>query len=245
MLLDNLNISLKVMKSWKLEALILAAGLLLMGKFVKDGLDGFSDRDRVVNVKGLAEMEVAANKVTWPLMYKTLGNDLPALYNQINQTNEAIIKFLKQKGITEKEITVNAPDIIDLDAERYSNNQTGYRYNVTAVITVTSTQVELVRHLISEQGELLKQGIAITGSDYRYSVQYDYTDLNRIKPQMIEEATKNARTAAEKFASDSNSKLGKIKHAHQGQFSISDRDNNTPYIKKVRVVTTINYYLED
>lgn len=233
------------MKSWKLEALILAGGLLLMGKFVKDGLDGFANRDRVVNVKGLAEMEVAANKATWPLIYKTLGNDLPALYNQINQTNETIVKFLIQKGITEKEITVNAPDIIDLEAERYSNNQTSYRYNVTTVITVTSTQVDLVRRLISEQGELLKQGIAIAGSDYRYSVQYDYTDLNRIKPQMIEEATKNARAAAEKFASDSDSKLGKIKHAHQGQFSISDRDNNTPYIKKVRVVTTIDYYLED
>lgn len=233
------------MKSWKLEALILAGGLLLMGKFVKDGLDGFANRDRVVNVKGLAEMEVAANKATWPLIYKTLGNDLPALYNQISQTNETIVKFLIQKGITEKEITVNAPDIIDLEAERYSNNQTSYRYNVTTVITVTSTQVDLVRRLISEQGELLKQGIAIAGSDYRYSVQYDYTDLNRIKPQMIEEATKNARAAAEKFASDSDSKLGKIKHAHQGQFSISDRDNNTPYIKKVRVVTTIDYYLED
>lgn len=233
------------MKSWKWEALIIAGGLLLMGKFVENGLDGFANRDRVVNVKGLAEMEVSANKVTWPLMYKALGNDLPALYNQINSTNTAIVNFLKQKGITEEEITVNAPDIIDLDAERYSNNQTGYRYNVTSVITVTSTQVDLVRRLISEQGELLKQGIAITGGDYRYSVQYDYTDLNRIKPQMIEEATKNARAAAKKFASDSDSELGKIKHAYQGQFSITDRDSNTPYIKKVRVVTTIDYYLED
>ena len=233
------------MKSWKIEAIILAVGLLLMGKFVKGGLDGFANRDRVVNVKGLAEMEMSANKVTWPLMYKVLGNDLPALYDQINNTNTAIVKFLKQKGITEKEITVNAPEIIDLNAERYTENRTGYRYNVTAVITVTSMQVDLVRQLISEQGELLKQGIAITGGDYRYNVQYDYTDLNRIKPQMIEEATKNARAAAEKFASDSDSELGKIKHAYQGQFTITDRDSNTPYIKKVRVVTTIDYYLED
>ena len=233
------------MRNWKWEALIIACGLLLMGKFVGNGLDGFANRDRVVNVKGLAEIEIPANKVTWPLMYKVLGNDLPTLYNQINNTNTAIVNFLKQKGITEEEITVNAPDIIDLEAERYSNNQTGYRYNVTAVITVTSTQVDLVRRLISEQGELLIQGIAITGGDYRYNVQYDYTDLNRIKPQMIEEATKNARAAAEKFASDSDSELGKIKRAYQGQFSITDRDSNTPYIKKVRVVTTIDYYLED
>ena len=233
------------MKSWKVEAAIVATGLILTGLFVKSGLDGFADSDRVVNVKGLAEMEVNANKVTWPLMYKELGNDLPLLYNRINTTNKAIVDFLKQNGITEEEITVNAPEIIDLNAERYSENRTGYRYNVTAVITVTSTQVDLVRRLINEQGELLKQGIAITGGDYRYNVLFDYTDLNRIKPQMIEEATKNARSAAEKFASDSDSKLGKIKHANQGQFSITDRDSNTPYIKKVRVVTTIDYFLED
>lgn len=233
------------MKNWKWEATILAAGMLLMGLKVKQGMDGFANRDRVVNVKGLAEMEVNANLVTWPLMYKAIGNDLQSLYNQINNTNKTIVNFLKSKGIEEKEISVNAPEIIDLNAERYSNNQTGYRYNVTAVITVTSTKVELVRGLISEQGELLKQGIAITGGDYRYNVVYEYTDLNSIKPQMIEEATKNARAAAEKFASDSESELGKIKRAYQGQFSITDRDSNTPYIKRVRVVTTIDYYLED
>ena len=102
-----------------------------------------------------------------------------------------------------------------------------------------------MRSLIAEQGELLKRGIAVTGGDYRYNVQYEYTGLNTIKPGMIEEATKNARQAAEKFAKDSDSKLGKIRHASQGQFSISDRDANTPYIKKVRVVTTIDYSLED
>ena len=211
------------MKSWKLEAVILAIGMLVMGYFIKQGLDTFSGKDRVVNVKGLAEMEVPANKVTWPLMYKDLGNDLPTLYNKINATNQAIVGFLKQKGITENEISINAPEII----------------------TVTSTKVDLVRKMISEQSELLKQGIAITGGDYRYNVQYDYTGLNDIKPQMIEEATKNARAAAVKFAKDSDSELGKIKRAYQGQFSIEDRDANTPYIKRIRVVTTIDYSLED
>ena len=98
---------------------------------------------------------------------------------------------------------------------------------------------------MSEQTELLKQGIAITGGDYRYSVSYEFTGLNDIKPQMIEEATKNARAAAEKFAKDSDSKLGKIRNASQGQFSISNRDGNTPYIKSVRVVTTVTYYLKN
>ena len=179
-------------------------------------------------------------------MYKSLGNDLNALYDNIKSSNATITQFLKEKGIDEKEISINAPEIIDLQAERYSNNDNNpYRYNVTTVITVTSNKVDLVRSLIAEQGELLKRGIAVTGGDYRYNVQYEYTGLNTIKPGMIEEATKNARQAAEKFAKDSDSKLGKIRHASQGQFSNSDRDANTPYIKKVRVVTTIDYSLED
>lgn len=233
------------MKNLKIEALILAVGLLLMGVFIQQGLDSFSSNNRVVNVKGLSEMEVPANKVTWPLMYKELGNDLPTLYTNIRQTNEAIVQFLKRKGIDASEISINAPEIIDLKAERYNSNPTSYRYNVTSVITVTSTKVELVRQMISEQSELLKQGIAITGGDYRYNVQYEFTGLNDVKPQMIEEATQNARAAAVKFAKDSDSKLGKIKRANQGQFSISDRDANTPYIKRIRVVTTIDYLLED
>ena len=183
------------MKNYIIESIILAIGLFLLGFFLKNGLDGFANKDRVVNVKGLAEMEVKANKVTWPLMYKEIGNDLNSLYNKINSTNTAIVNFLKENGLEENEITVNAPEIIDMNAERYSSNQSNYRYNVTQVITVASSKVDLVRRLINEQSELLKQGIAITSGDYMYRVQYEYTDLNSIKPQMIEEATKNARTA--------------------------------------------------
>ena len=234
------------MKNLRIESVILAIGLVLTGYFVKAGLNSVASRDRVVNVKGLAEMEVPADKVTWPLMYKNLGNDLPSLYEQIKTTSQKIVSFLTAQGISQEEISVNAPEIIDLKAERYGNTQAeNYRYNVTTVITVTSEKVDLVRGLISEQGELLKRGIAITSGEYRYNVQYEYTDLNKIKPQMIEEATKNAREAAKKFAKDSESKLGKIRYANQGQFSITDRDANTPYIKKVRVVTTISYSLED
>lgn len=234
------------MKNFRVEAIILSIGLLLLGVFIERGFSEFAGRDRSVNVKGLAEMEVPADKVTWPLVYKSLGNDLNALYEEIKRSNRTITEFLKEKGLTDKEISINAPVIVDMKAERYGNNQgSPYRYNVTTVITVTSNKVDLVRGLITEQGELLKRGIAITTGDYQYNIQYEYTGLNTIKPQMIEEATKNARQAAEKFAKDSESTLGKIRHANQGQFSISDRDPNTPHIKKVRVVTTIDYSLED
>mgnify|MGYP002508476380 FL=1 len=229
------------MANWKTEAIIIAIGLVILGGSIEDGIE----KERMVTVKGLAEMEVPANKVTWPLVYKEVGNDLGTLYDKIKTTNRTIINFLKDKGITENEISVNAPEIIDMQAERYNTNPVPYRYNVTTVITVTSQQVDLVRSLISEQGELLKQGVAIIGGDYRYNVEYDFTGLNDIKPQMIEEATMNAREAAEKFAKDSDSRLGKIKTANQGTFTIENRDSNTPYIKKVRVVSSVTYYLKN
>jgi hypothetical protein len=132
-----------------------------------------------------------------------------------------------------------------MQAERYNVNPSPFRYNITSVVTVMSDNVDLVRELMSEQGELLKQGIAVSGQDYQYQVQFLFTNLNDIKPSMIEEATKNARAAADKFAKDSESKLGKIQSANQGQFTVTDRDANTPYVKNVRVVSTINYYLKD
>lgn len=228
-----------------MEAVILAIGMVLLGLMIRGGINDVKDKERIVTVKGLAEMEVPADKVTWPLMYKDIGNDLPALYMNMEKKNQAIVSFLKSNGITDEEISVAPSEIIDMKAERYSNENVTYRYNATSVITVTSRNVDKVRKLMSEQTELLKQGIAITGGDYRYNVSYEFTGLNDIKPQMIEEATKNARAAGEKFAKDSDSKLGKIRNASQGQFSISDRDGNTPYIKSVRVVTTVTYYLKN
>lgn len=235
-----------IMKNFRTESAILAAGLLLLGIFVYCGLRTFSQRDRVVAVRGLAEREVKADHVIWPIVYKTTGNDLPALYASLNTANERIAAFLVQNGLKREELSVGAPQIVDLWADRYASADVAKRdrYNVTSVITVSSAQVERVRSLMSRMGELLRQGIAISAGDYGNQVQYEFTSLNKIKPQMIEEATRNAREAAVKFANDSESKLGKIKDASQGLFSIDDRDQYTPYIKKVRVVTSVNYYLE-
>lgn len=232
------------MKNWRVEAVIIAAGLFMLGSNVKSGIDNLVDKERVVSVKGLAEMEVPADKVVWPLVYKDIGNDPAQLYANLEKKNAAIVEFLEKNGIGKEEISIAPPEVIDLQAERYTDRNATYRYNATSVITVTSKQVDKVRKLMSGQAELLKQGIAITGGEYRYNVSYEFTGLNEVKPKMIEEATKNARAAAEKFAKDSDSKLGKIRNASQGQFSISDRDAYTPYIKSVRVVTTVNYYLK-
>ena len=230
--------------SW-VSALLIGLGIFFLGVFIKAGFNSISNNARVVTVRGLSEREVEANKVTWPIVSKFVGNDLPTVYQNIETSNNAIVAFLKSNGVSDAEIAVNAPQVIDMQADRYNSNPIPFRYNVTSVIVVTSSKVKEVNKLIERQTELLKQGIAIVAGDYNYQTTYEYTDLNSIKPAMIAEATKNAREAAQKFAEDSKSKLGKIKTASQGQFSISDRDQYTPYIKHVRVVSTIDYYLKD
>lgn len=233
------------MKNLRIESAILAVGLALLGVFVYNGINSLAKRDRVVSVRGLAEKEVQADRVIWPLAYKTVGDDLGSVYRDISSANKKIQTFLIKNGIKASDITNGAPQVNDLWTNEYRDNVNRQRYNATSVTTVSSSDVAKVRALMTRTGELLSQGIAIAPNDYNYPIQFDFTSLNKIKPQMIEQATKNAREAAEKFAKDSESKLGKIKSAQQGLFSIEERDSNTPYIKEVRVVTTVDYYLDN
>ena len=232
------------MKNYKFEAFLVMIGLIVMGFCVMLGLGKVNHDVRTVNVRGLAEMNVEANKVTWPIAFKEVGNDLTDVYSRISKNANEVVKFLKDNGLSDEEISVTAPNVVDRAANYYDNNWR-QRYNVTANIVVTSNKVKLVMELISRQGELIEKGVAINSSEYSNYTIYEYTELNSIKPQMIEEATKNARAAAEKFAKDSESKLGKIKTATQGLFTIDNVDENTPYIKHVRVVTNVTYFLED
>lgn len=233
------------MKERIISSLITALGIAVLGFCIKAGIDNFANKDRKVSVKGLAEKEVAADKVTWPILSKELGNSLPELYGSIGQTQQKIRSFLISNGVKSNEIEVNAPVVIDLNAEQYSENNKGYRYNITSIITVTSNQVKLVRGIIARQGELLKQGIAIVDGGYANPIKYEFTNFKAMKPKMMQEAIENAELTAKQFAENSHSTLNKIVSADQGQFSIDDRDSNTPYIKKVRVVTTVTYSLRD
>ncbi len=227
------------------ESIIIAVGLVQMGLCVKMGIDNYADRSRCVTVKGLSEREVEADKVIWPVTTKDIGNELPDLYKRNNATVAKVKAFLLHNGVKESEIMVNSPVVIDLRADQYSSHEAPYRYNITSVITVTSNNVKLVRSIIDKQAELLQQGVAIVDGGYGNRVSYEYTAFQKIKPKMMEEAIKNAKTTGQQFAKNSGSKLGKILSAGQGQFSIDDRDDNTPYIKKLRVVTTVTYSLKD
>ncbi|MDE6634050.1 MAG: SIMPL domain-containing protein [Bacteroidaceae bacterium] len=228
-----------------IAALIVALGMCCMGISIRSGIVRFKTLDRKVTVKGLSEREVLANKVTWPLIYKELGNDPSAMYELIEQKNQKVVSFLKAEGLGNDEISVNPPTIRDRQADNYGNEIMNYRYKAECVIIVTSTDIDKVRRLMRRQSELMKQGIALVSEEYGdNSVRYEYTGLNDIKQEMVEEAMKNAKTTAEQFARDADARLDGVITAQQGQFSIDDRDRNTPYIKRVRVVNTVEYALK-
>lgn len=220
---------------------VIGLGILLAGLFIKGGIDNFAYRDRTVTVRGLSERQVQADFVTWPITYNVAGNDLLGLYDQVTKYNDVIIKFLTSNGIDKSEISVNPPDTYNATANQYSSGNFQYKYSLSCNITVATTKVDKVRELLERQTDLLKEGVPYSNN----YINYEYRALNTIKPAMIAEATKNARVAAEQFANDSGSKVGKMKTASQGQFSIDDTSSSTPYTKNVRVVSTIVFYLED
>ena len=225
-------------------AAAIMTGLIVLGLIIAQGMGKIADRDRYVTVKGLAEREVLANKVVWAIPYYCVNNDIQKLYKELDSSTGKITTFLTTNGITESEIIPSTPTVTDRLAQSYTPENLTYRYQAHSTITVSTAQVEKVLELMKQLMSLMKQGVSI-GSEYGYNndATFEYTDLNSIKPEMIEEATRNARAVALKFAEDSDSELGKIKHANQGQFSITS-DVTTPQIKKVRVVTTIDYALK-
>jgi len=225
---------------------LLCIGLVSLGYLISGSIIRIKALNRTVTVKGLSEREVPTNIAIWPIKFNEADNDLNDLFSRIQRNNSLIIKFLKNNSIKDKEISISVPAIMDRQAEGYTDpNRIKFRYSGSSIITVYTDNVDSVRNTMKKLVELGKQGIAISGQDYNSKTEFLFTKLNQIKPEMIEEATKNARKVAERFAKDSESSLGKIRHAKQGQFSINNRDSNTPYIKKVRVVSTVEYYLSD
>lgn len=221
-------------------------GLSSLGYLLGNAAIKYKEFERTVTVKGLSEREYKADIVIWPIQFNVAGNDLEKMYDAIDSNTAKIQAFLEKSGIGADEISFSSPSIIDKSAQQYGNDtQVKFRYTATQTVTVYSKNIDVVRSVMGKMSALGKQGIVFTGDNYQAQTEYLFTRLNEVKPKMIEEATQNAREVAEKFASDSKSTLGKIKTASQGQFSISERDKNNPQIKKVRVVSTVTYYLSD
>ena len=225
-----------------LAGLAIMVGLVFLGLCIPKAVNVMNANKRNVSIRGLCEREVQADKVIWPIQYSAAGDDLASLLAEVERNNATIKEFLLAGGITEDEITSSAPSISDKFTQEYGSNDRRYRYVVKSTVTLCTGKVDEVLALMKNQSSLLKKGLLLS-NDWDSKPSFSFEGLNDVKPEMIEEATKNAREVAQKFADDSGSKLGKIRDASQGYFTIEDRDANTPYIKKVRVVTNVNYGL--
>ena len=236
------------LKSSLVLGISLIVGLTGLGYVAGEAALSVKSRERTVTVKGLSEREVPATVAAWPVSFQVAANDLNEVYGTVESQAATVRRFLMDNGVSEDDIILSPPTVVDLYAQSWGDKSgIPFRYTANGSVTVFTEDVDAVRRAMSNLVDLGKQGVAVSQSpEYGdSSTVFLYTRLSEIKPEMVEEATRNARGVAEKFAADSDSRLGKIKTASQGQFSISDRDSTTPHIKKVRVVSTIEYYLVD
>ena len=221
-------------------------GMTSLGQVTSEGALDYRRLERSVTVKGLSEREYPADVVIWPIAFTAVDNRLPELYQSIEQQTDGIADFLRENGIAEGEISIGAPRVFDKLAQHYGDGRTvEFRYAANRTVTVYSQRVDAVRALTQKLSALGGRGIALMGESHLNQTEYLFTRLNEVKPGMIEETTRKARQVAQKFAEDSRSQLGRIRRATQGQFSISARDSNSPHIKRVRVVSTVEFYLTD
>ncbi|MDZ4368300.1 MAG: SIMPL domain-containing protein [Afipia sp.] len=233
------------------SAVILALGLALGGWFGGQGLVQSRLGDRSVSVKGLSEREVKADLALWGLRFVATGNDLKETQVEIKRNADNVIRFLTSHGFSEDDIERQAPQVTDRLAQNWSSGQVESRFIIAQQIVLRSTDIDRVVKANSESSTLVDQGVVLSNEYGPVRPSYLFTGIAALKPEMIEEATKRAREAAETFAADSGSSLGGIRRAWQGQFEILPRDA-TPgtqeaeqVIKTVRVVSTIEYLLVD
>ena len=222
---------------------ILALGIVAGCWVLGNALVGFKAMDRYVSVKGLAEREVPADLAMWPISFSAAADTLPELDEALAQSRTQIMIFLKAQGLGDAEI-MNAAPLIQDNQMNMPNQRPAQRYTAQAVLTVRSKDIPTVKKGMSAAGELVSHGVMLV-QNWEFRPTFTFTGLNAIKPDMIAEATRNARDAAKQFAEDSGSRVGNIRRASQGYFSLEDRDQYTPEIKQVRVVTNVDYFLED
>jgi len=221
--------------------LFIAIGLVALAYLVSQTVLKVKGLERTVSVKGLSERLVKANVAIYPIEFTVADNNPLNLYKKISFYKNAVLKFLKDEGFSDNEISISPPNITDNYATNYNSNAR-FRYTGKVVITLYTHKVDKVVNLGKELFKLNQKGVMAT--NVSFDTTYLYTKLNTIKPVMVDEAIQNAKKAAEKFAKESHSILGKIKSARQGYFSITNRDPNTPYIKRIRVVVDVVYYLK-
>ena len=235
-----------------LAALLVAIGLAASGWFVGNGFMKGRAADRFVTVKGVSERDVKADIALWPLRFVATDDDLGQAQKKIESSNKTIVQFLEKYGIEASKAELQNLEVTDILANPYRSGPTTSRFIISQTLMVRSEDPELIRASSQKVGELVDAGVVLSSSHGPSGgPTYLYTDLSDIKPDMIAEATANARKAADQFALDSGSQISGIRRAHQGLFVIKPRDQapgimeTSQLNKTVRVVSTIEYYLRD
>ncbi len=234
-------------RSFLVLGMSLILGLAIFGNQIGRAVKTGREFDRFLSVRGLSEREMKATLAIWPLKFSAYAEDLAALKAAMENDRALVISFLKENGIETNEITQGLPDVSDREDERIQTKApTLARYRGVMTLVVRSPHVDVVKKAIQGVDALLEKGVALAGNENmdRISFIFDADAVNTVKPDMIKEATANARVAAEKFAQDSKSKVGRIRRATQGTVEIEDRDVASPEKKIIRVVTTVDFFLE-
>ena len=241
-------------RSRAIEGLLLMLGLIVGGWILGSQIKATRLADRYVTVKGLVERNVKSDLAIWPISFKESGANLQSVLSQSEKDKQSVLAFLKSQGFSEREISVGDLSVTDRSADIYNNAvKPESRFIVSQTITLTTKDVDRASGAGLRAADRVKAGVVLSSS----GVTYRFTGLNSLKPDMITEATRNARAAATRFAQDSGSEVGPIRSANQGVFSINaanavssgegegeiGMNADSSVMKKVRVVTTVDYYL--
>jgi hypothetical protein len=232
-------------RSFAVLGLSLIIALTIFGVQVVKAVKKGREFDRYLTVRGLSEREVKATLAIWPIRFSVNADDLLALKSAMERDQSLVMTFLHDSGINSKDVTLGLPTVSDRLEERTTGNKPVLsRYKGVVTIVVRSSEVDVVKKAIQQVEALLDKGVALTENEYGDQPEFLFTEINQVKPDMIREATANARVSAEKFAQDSKTRVGAIRRATQGAVEIEDRDKASPEKKIIRVVTTIDFFVE-
>jgi hypothetical protein len=227
---------------WFGTALIGAIGITAGGYLLGDGLLRAKEAERSVTVRGLAERNVTADLATWTIAYSASSTNIASAQAKVRRDTQSIEEFFDTLGFPEGALQPTGANV-----SSYTNDGIT-TYTVRQRLALRTDDIERAQRAVARQFDLVGRGVFLEEGS---GMSFTFTKLNEIKPEMVAEATRDARASAEQFAQDSGANVGAIKQATQGYFSISARDgegggwgvSDTPY-KKVRVVTTVDFSLD-
>ncbi|MFZ2587619.1 MAG: SIMPL domain-containing protein [Alphaproteobacteria bacterium] len=223
---------------------IIVAGLLAIGAawVLGSQIASIKNADRTVTVRGAAEVPVVADIATWNLGLSASGNDLKLVQGELNGSLKTVRAFLEGQGIPSADVEPQNVSVSDAQANQYNQNTGGPRFTISGGLVVRTGALEALGKAKNALGDLVAKGVILTNS---WGPNYAFTKLNDYKPQLISQATAEARKAAEQFAKDSGADVGGIRRARQGSVEVLGRDGfagEAEQVNKVlRVVTTVDY----